>query len=215
MRCRPAVKSVVPAGRYSSCTILACLEDLLEGLDAVAAEGVVVRQRGDHCRRPCRAPRRWRRRPGELLRPVRKMYLFHLSPVIESATAGSTSRIFLYSSATGSMASATDDGRADRDVDLVVAVGRGQQALAHVGLALVVLLDHHQLLAGHHHRAAGGVVQAHVEADDGLLGIGLQRAGLAGDEGDLDFALVLRQRGAAAATAWRRPAWRPPARRGA
>ena len=42
-----------------------------------------------------------------LLRPVRKMYLFHLSPVIESATAGSTSRIFLYSSATGSMARAT------------------------------------------------------------------------------------------------------------
>ncbi len=45
----------------------------------------------------------------ELLRPVRKMYLFHLSPVIESATAGSTSRIFLYSSATGSIASATPD----------------------------------------------------------------------------------------------------------
>ena len=42
-----------------------------------------------------------------LLRPVRKMYLFHLSPVMLSATAGSTSRIFLYSSATGSMASAT------------------------------------------------------------------------------------------------------------
>ena len=44
-----------------------------------------------------------------LLRPVRKMYLFHLSPVMLSATAGSTSRIFLYSSATGSMASATPD----------------------------------------------------------------------------------------------------------
>src|SRR5260370_3257232 len=42
-------------------------------------------------------------------RPVRKMYRFHLSPVIESATAGSTSKIFLYSSATGSMASATPD----------------------------------------------------------------------------------------------------------
>jgi hypothetical protein len=40
----------------------------------------------------------------ELLRPVRKMYLFHLSPVIESATAGSTSSTFLYSSATGSSA---------------------------------------------------------------------------------------------------------------
>ncbi len=37
------------------------------------------------------------------------MYLFHLSPVIESATAGSTSRIFLYSSATGSIASATGE----------------------------------------------------------------------------------------------------------
>ena len=45
----------------------------------------------------------------ELLRPVRKMYLFHLSPVIESATAGSTSRIFLYSSAIGSIASATPE----------------------------------------------------------------------------------------------------------
>ena len=44
-----------------------------------------------------------------LLRPVRKMYLFHLSPVMASATAGSTSRIFLYSSATGNMASATPD----------------------------------------------------------------------------------------------------------
>ena len=45
----------------------------------------------------------------EELRPVRKMYLFHLSPVIESATAGSTSRIFSYSSAMGSMASATPE----------------------------------------------------------------------------------------------------------
>src|SRR5919112_583247 len=45
----------------------------------------------------------------ELLRPVRKMYLFHLSPVIESATAGSTSSTFLYSSATGSMAGAAID----------------------------------------------------------------------------------------------------------
>ncbi len=44
-----------------------------------------------------------------LLRPVRKMYLFHLSPVMESATAGSTSKIFLYSSATGSSASATPE----------------------------------------------------------------------------------------------------------
>jgi hypothetical protein len=103
----------------------------------------------------------------------------------------------LYSSATGSIASATGRrGGADGDVDLVVGVGRGQQALAHVGLALVVLLDHHQLAAGDGHRAAGGVLQAHVEADDGLLGVGLQRPGLAGDDGDADItlALGLRQR---------------------
>ncbi|MNS88508.1 hypothetical protein D3C72_1224860 [compost metagenome] len=40
---------------------------------------------------------------------MRKMYLFHFSPVIESATAGSTSKIFSYSSAIGSMARATPD----------------------------------------------------------------------------------------------------------
>ena len=44
-----------------------------------------------------------------LFLPVRKMYLFHFSPVIESATAGSTSKIFLYSSATGNMAKATGE----------------------------------------------------------------------------------------------------------
>jgi len=86
-------------------------------------------------------------------------------------------------------------GGADGDVDLVVGVGRGQRRLAHVGLALVVLLDHHQLAAGHGHGAAGGVLQAHVEAHDGLLGVGFQRAGLAGDEGDLHVLAGLRERG--------------------
>jgi hypothetical protein len=45
----------------------------------------------------------------EELRAVRKMYLFHFSPVIWSATAGSTIRIFLFSSATGRSASAAAD----------------------------------------------------------------------------------------------------------
>ena len=40
---------------------------------------------------------------------MRKMYLFHFSPVIESATWCSTSKIFLYSSATGTIVSATGD----------------------------------------------------------------------------------------------------------
>jgi hypothetical protein len=42
----------------------------------------------------------------EELRAVRKIYRFHFSPVIWSATAGSTIRIFLFSSATGRSASA-------------------------------------------------------------------------------------------------------------
>ena len=37
---------------------------------------------------------------------MRKMYRFHFSPVIESATAGSTIRIFLRSSATGNLGDA-------------------------------------------------------------------------------------------------------------
>jgi hypothetical protein len=87
------------------------------------------------------------------------------------------------------MASATPDaGRADRQVGLVVGVGGGQQALAQVGLALVVALDHGDLLAVHLHGAAGGVFQAHHQAGLGLLAIGLQRAGLAVDMGDLDVA---------------------------
>jgi hypothetical protein len=115
--------------------------------------------------------------------------------VIASATAGSTSRIFLYSSATGSSASATpDDDGPDRDVGLVVAVGGGEQALADVGLALVVLLDDDDLLAGDGHRPAGGVVEAHHEAGLRLLAVRLERAGLAVDVGDADLALALRQR---------------------
>ena len=43
----------------------------------------------------------------ELLRPVRKTKGFHLSPVMESATAGSTISTLPYSSATGSRARAT------------------------------------------------------------------------------------------------------------
>jgi len=115
-----------------------------------------------------------------------------------SATAGSTSRIFFV------LLGHRQHGQRHRaargahgDVDLVIGVGGSQRGLADVGLALVVLLDHHQLASGHGERAAGGVFQPHVEADDGLLGIGLQRAGLAGDEGDPDV-LALRP-GAAAA----------------
>jgi hypothetical protein len=84
----------------------------------------------------------------------------------------------LYSSATG-------------DVGLVVGVGGGEQGLAEVRLALVVLFDHHQLLVADHHGALGRVVETHHEAGRGLLAIGFERAGLAVDVRDLD---VLRVR---------------------
>ncbi len=106
MGCSPAVKSVVPTGRYSSWTILAFLVNSLAAFTpsrpkalSLARIAMTLPSRSSAA---ALAAASWL-----LLRPVRKMYLFHLSPVIESATAGSTSRIFLYSSATGSMASAT------------------------------------------------------------------------------------------------------------
>src|ERR1700720_1321228 len=94
----------------------------------------------------------------EELRPVRKMYLFHFSPVIWSATAGSTIRIFLFSSATGRSASAAAD---------------------HVRPALVVLGDDNDLAAVERHGALGGIFQSHAQTGFGLLGIGLERPGLA------------------------------------
>ena len=108
MRCRPAVKSVVPTGRYSSWTILAFLVNSLAAFTpsrpkALSLASIAITLPG-WSSAAALAAASWL-----LLRPVRKMYLFHLSPVIESATAGSTSRIFLYSSATGSMASATGE----------------------------------------------------------------------------------------------------------
>ena len=108
MRCAAAVKSLVAAGRYSSCATLAFLTASLKALTpslpkALSCASVISVVPGLSSATAL-AIASWL-----LLRPVRKMYLFHLSPVIESATAGSTSRIFLYSSATGSMARATGD----------------------------------------------------------------------------------------------------------
>jgi hypothetical protein len=45
------------------------------------------------------------------------------------------------------------------------------------------------------HRAARRVLQAHVEAGDRLLGVGLERAGLAGEQRDLDVLAGLGEGG--------------------
>src|ERR1017187_4093273 len=85
--------------------------------------------------------------------------------------------------------------RPDSEVGLVVREGRRELGLAHVGLALAVLLDHDQLVAVDHHRAAGPVFQTHHQTGLGLLGIGLERPRLVVDVGDLD---VLRHGGSRA-----------------
>ncbi|MCY1513962.1 hypothetical protein D9M68_484870 [compost metagenome] len=107
-RCAPAVKSVVAGGRYSSCASLAFFSAAPKAFtpsrpNALSCASVATVT-------PALSMATALEMASWLeLRPVRKMYLFHLSPVIESATAGSTIRIFLYSSATGSMASATPE----------------------------------------------------------------------------------------------------------
>ena len=104
----PAVKSEVAGGRYSSCTSLAFLMASLKAFTP-------SRPKAESCAMVAMVMPALSSATAlaiascELLRPVRKMYLFHFSPVMESATAGSTSKIFLYSSATGSIASATGE----------------------------------------------------------------------------------------------------------
>ena len=192
MRCSAAVKSVGAHRQVFLVHDLGVLERNFEGLHAVAAEGVVVGQGGDNGARCSRSAAAL---AGGVLRAAAPGAEDVLVPLVAGDRIGhgrldQQDLLVLL----GHRQHGQRDrrcGRADGDVDLVVTIGRGQRGLAHIRLALIVLLDDHQLLAGHHHRAAGGVVQAHVEADDGLLSIGLQRAGLAGDDGDLDFALGL------------------------
>ena len=57
------------------------------------------------------------------------------------------------------------------------------------------------LAALDHHRAAGGVLEAQHEAGRGLLGIGFERAGLVGDQRDLEVLRGQRRRPKAAPSA--------------
>ena len=78
-------------------------------------------------------------------------------------------------------------GGADRDIGAVVLIGFGERALGEVGLALVVLGDEDDLASVDRHRALGGVFEAEPEAGFGLLGVGLERAGAAVDQRDLEI----------------------------
>ena len=71
---------------------------------------------------------------------------------------------------------------ADGEIDLVVVIGLLQQRLGEIGLQLIVLDDHVDLAAADRHRALGEVFEPHHEAGFGLLGVSLERSGLAGDQ---------------------------------
>ncbi|MNZ91692.1 hypothetical protein D3C78_1106860 [compost metagenome] len=167
---------------------LAFLDRILEGLDAVAAEGVVLRQRGD-----CHA----RAVNGDgiadrILAGIAAGTEDVLVPLVTGDRVGhgrldQQDLLVLLGHGQHGQRHARSAGP-HGDVGLVIRVGRGQLALAQIGLALVVFLYHHQLLAGHRHAAARGVFQAHHQAGLGLLAIGLERAGLAVDVGNADFA---------------------------
>ena len=67
---------------------------------------------------------------------------------------------------------------ADGDIDIVVGIGLFQQRLGDVRLALVVLGNDHDLAAIKGHSAAGQIFEAEVEAGLGLLGVSFERPGL-------------------------------------
>src|SRR3970040_1575819 len=98
------------------------------------------------------------------LRPVRKMYRFQCSPVMLSATAGSTSSTLFESPATRQVAQPRRARRrADDQIHLVVGVELGDLLLGDVGLELVVLHQHLDLAPEHFHLAPRGVFQAELE----------------------------------------------------
>ena len=173
---------------------LGVLERVLEGLHAIAAEGIVLRQRRHRHARLVDG-----HGVGDgVLAAVAAGAEDVLVPLVAGDGVGHGGLhqqdllVFLGHGQQGQGHAA--GGGADGDVGLVVRVGRGQQALAQVRLALVVLLDHDELLAIDGHAAAGGVVQAHHQAGLGLLAIGLQRTRLAVHVGNADFT-GLRERG--------------------
>ena len=162
-------------------------ERLLEGGDAVAAEGVVLRQRrdmhaglADRDRVRDRVLRRVARGAEDVAVPLRA------GDVVGDRGLDDQDLLVLL----GDRQHGERRGgrtRADGDVGAVVLVGLGQGGLGDVRLRLVVLGDDDDLAPVDLHRPLGRVFEAHHEAGLGLLGVGLQRTGEAADEGDLEI----------------------------
>lgn len=161
-------------------------ECLLEGGDAVAAEGIVLRQR---CNGDALLADRDRIR-DRVLRGVARGAEDVAIPLL----AGNLVRdrrlddqdllVLLGDRENGKRCGRRC--RADRDIGLVVLIGFRERGLGEIGLALVVLGDDDDLAAVERHGALGGVFKTHLQAGLGLLGVGLERTGLAVDQRDLE-----------------------------
>jgi hypothetical protein len=93
--------------------------------------------------------------------------------VIWSATAGSTSRIFLSPPRREHRERRGRRGGADRERDAVVLLGFGERGLGDVRLGLVVLGDEDDLAPVTAIVPLGGVFEAQPQAGLGLLRVGL------------------------------------------
>ena len=118
---------------------------------------------------------------------MRKMYRFQCEPVIEVGDRRlDDENLFVVLGDRQHRQCHGGAGTADRDVGAVVVISFVQEIAADVGFGLAVLLDDDKLMSVDHHGAAGGVIQSHGEAGRRLFGVRFERAGLVGNQRDLD-----------------------------
>ncbi|MNI55710.1 hypothetical protein D3C73_1106750 [compost metagenome] len=139
---------------------LGVLHGALEGLHAVAAEGVVLRQHGDGG-----AGLVERHGVGDcVLRRIAAGAEDVLVPLVtgDGVCHGGFDQQDLFVLFGDGQHGQRDAGRgrADGNVGVVVSIGRGQLRAGDIRFALVVFFDDTDLAAGHGHRALRGVLQA-------------------------------------------------------
>ena len=177
---------------------LGLLGEFLGGLHTIAAKGVVIGQKRDHIARLIQRGGVGGGVGGGVLAAVAAGAEDVAVPFVAGDAIGhgglNQQQLFVFLSHRQHGQRHGTAGGAHREIHFVVCIGGGQGSLAHVGLALVVFLNHHNLAARHLHGATGRIFQAHLETHDGLLGIRLQRTGFAGEQSNFHIWLGLRLR---------------------
>ena len=160
---------------------------LAEGGDAVAAKGVILRQRGhDHPFLPQRHRVRDRVLAGIAPGAEDVAVPFAAGDRIGHGGFDDQDALVFFGHGQHRQRDART-GRPDGDMRAVIAEGLRQQGAAQIGAKLAVIFHDADRLAVDLHRAAGGVFQPQHQAGLGLGGIGLQRAGAVVDMGDADL----------------------------